>query len=49
MVAQVDEKKLAVVALPVYPARQPYLAADVGRSQVTAAVRTVPMHVAFRM
>ncbi len=31
MVAQVDEEKLAVVALPVYPAAEAHLAADVAR------------------
>ena len=49
VVAQVDEKKLAVVALPVYPTREPHLAADVRQPKVAAAVRTVGVHVMFRV
>jgi hypothetical protein len=48
MVAQVDEEKLAVVPLSVYPAAEPRLAANVGPAQIAAAVRTVGMHARSR-
>jgi hypothetical protein len=44
MVAQIDEEKVAVIALAVNPARKPDRSAVVGKAQLAAGMRAIGVH-----
>jgi hypothetical protein len=44
MIPQIDKDQLAVVALAVDPAGEPYLLTDIGFGKFGAVVRTIGMH-----